>query len=105
MAQFQVVAVNGDARALVLRDLRGAYHVARVLADLPEVGLELNGSPPSLGFAILYGRDGQIHRLVFVLTASDQHKALAQLALPGKARHLPGPFAPGPGDRAAAGGE
>lgn len=93
--------MNVEARCAALRDCRGRYHVARLLARLPDVGTALDGMQPVPGFAIVYDCAGDdTFRLLYVLTGCDQDSALARLRPQGPDRSVRAPHEPRVDDHA-----
>lgn len=65
MANFIVLDVSGERRRVALLDREGRYHVARAMAELPEVGAYLDGAYAVEGPSMLVAlRTGQVYRLL-----------------------------------------
>ena len=81
MHHYLVCDTTPTSQAFALRDAADRYHVARATSVVPQVGLELCGQPPSLGFHILVGvATGQVYRLIFERIDCGLHVAQDQCA-------------------------
>lgn len=77
MHRYQVSDTNPKDQAFALRDCADRYHVARATSAVPQVGQELYGHQPSLGFHILVGvATGQVFRLIFERVDCGPHAVL-----------------------------
>ena len=80
MAEFVVIDVNAELRLVALVDRFRKYHVAMVLAELPEVQASLGGPAPQRGLALLNEhKSGQVYRVRFDSVHCDQAAAFEML--------------------------
>jgi hypothetical protein len=62
---YFVADTDGRARLVELRDSTGEFHFAYCTSDLPQVGEELRGNMPTIGFALMLGPQNQVYRMIF----------------------------------------
>lgn len=79
MHHCQVSSATPKCQVFALRDSADRYHVARATSVVPQIGMELCGHSPTLGFHILVGvATGQVVRLIFERIDCGLHAALDQ---------------------------
>lgn len=79
MPFYRVYDTNQAARTIALRDDAGRFHLASITADLPQIGEELEGEAPALGFRVLLAPTGQAFRAIFEHLDCGQRSALRHL--------------------------
>jgi hypothetical protein len=79
MHRYRVAEIGSAGRSISLQDSSGKYHLARAVADVPEVGTNLLGPLPGLGFRVLHCRATErAYRLTFeAIDRAAPAKALA----------------------------
>ena len=95
MANFIVLDVSEERRRVALQDREGRYHVARAMAELPEVGAYLDGAYAAEGPSMLVAlRTGQVYRLLVEALNCGQLETFDRLhsdAIPELGRPASGP--------------
>ncbi|MDE2393894.1 MAG: hypothetical protein KGL43_14265 [Burkholderiales bacterium] len=95
MFQFRVTDTCLEARLASLEDVSRQRHIVRMTAALPEIGAELEGAGPGLGFHILLAvGSGRLYRVIFEAINCSEQYAFERMHGPQRSAKFPRPVLP-----------